>query len=154
MLFGFPGRDQARLFPALHVDNKQETADPANCLPPRFAGRVVVAVVNTLNPVRIGEHKLSVFKADFVFLLVFSVLVFVQYDPALFHAAVSVPPAAENQRFSFHHQTSYEGNTQVNLFHFVLTCSTRIRAAGKSRQPAAELYPAAGWPAPGRDLIL
>ena len=40
---------------------------------------------NTLNTAWIGEHKLSVFKADFVFQLVFRVLVFVPYDPAFFH---------------------------------------------------------------------
>jgi hypothetical protein len=85
MLFGFPRRDQARLFPALRVDNKQKTADPADCLPPRFTGYVAFTAVGALNAVRIGEHKLSVFKADFVFQLVFSVLVFVPDDPAIFH---------------------------------------------------------------------
>jgi hypothetical protein len=85
MLFGFPCRDQARLFSTLRIDNKQETADPANCLPSCFAGYVAFTMVNTLNAARIGEHKLSVFEADFVFQLVFRVLVFVPYDPAIFH---------------------------------------------------------------------
>jgi hypothetical protein len=66
MLFGFPRRNQARFFPALRVDNKQETANLADCLPPRFAGYVAFAVVNTFNAAWIGEHILSVFKADFV----------------------------------------------------------------------------------------
>jgi hypothetical protein len=85
MLFGFPRRDQARSFSAFRVDNKQETANPANCLPSCFTRCIAFTTVNTLDAVWIGKHKLSVFKADFVFQLVFRIFVFVSYDPAIFH---------------------------------------------------------------------
>jgi hypothetical protein len=85
MFFGFPRRNQVRLFSTFRVDNKQKPANPADCLPPRFARCVAFATVNTLNAIWIGEHELSIFKADFVLQLVFGVLVLVPYDPTLIH---------------------------------------------------------------------